>query len=230
MRTGPIRMEARKPAKARTDEAATWLLKTRSNDLTDADRASFAAWLKSSSRNVAAIIAIMAIENDLRSRILKRPRVSRPNIIEFDFRARQVADPKEDHDRTIARTMARLALSSTYLEKLRKKNRPAKLLLSGISVIISIATVLGSPTAQHAMILSVGFLVILVLKELVVGYRISHGLFGNTASEARELLRFLITNAETIDFDDHNGKPRPVFERGPRSCEPPVVPTGVIVE
>ncbi len=59
------------------------------------------------------------------------------------------------------------------------------------------------------------FFLLVVLKEVVVGYRVSRGFFGRTDSEARTLIRFLVEQSDHIDFDDFNGRRRPAFEPAP---------------
>ncbi|WP_235936691.1 hypothetical protein [Steroidobacter agaridevorans] len=123
-----------------------------------------------------------------------------------------------------------LSLSSTYLVHFQKANRPAKLALVGVSLLILIVSMLGFPGALPVAGLSISFLAAVALKEGVVSYRISHGLFGSTAAEARLLLRFLIQNSSAIDFDDRNGKPRRIFEPPVQSTGRQKVPAGAITE
>jgi hypothetical protein len=46
---------------------------------------------------------------------------------------------------------------------------------------------------------------LLVLKLLVLLFRVRKGYFGTNSAEAREMIKFLIAHSENIDFNDPNG-------------------------
>ncbi len=48
----------------------------------------------------------------------------------------------------------------------------------------------------------------LVIKEQLLEYRISKGLFGTNPTEARDLIDFIIKNSDNLDFTDSNGNLR----------------------
>ncbi|MGX9726058.1 MAG: hypothetical protein ACTFAK_01685 [Candidatus Electronema sp. VV] len=56
--------------------------------------------------------------------------------------------------------------------------------------------------------MSIVFLIILTVKELLTKYRIRKGLFGTNRAEARELIDFIIKNSDNLDFTDSNGNLR----------------------
>jgi hypothetical protein len=218
------------------EQAAQWLLRAESSRLTRADRRLFMAWLKRSPDNIAALLQISALEGQMsRQRVVH---LAAGRRLEEQNAFCGVAPPHLDENSISLASRSRgknallgVALSSTYLERFRRSNRSAKMALGGLSVLtICAAALLSFQAVLPAAAISIGFLAAIALKEAVLGYRISHGLFGNTASEARLLLRFLIQNSTTIDFDDGNGRPRPVFEQATRATGRQSIPAGVITE
>ena len=49
---------------------------------------------------------------------------------------------------------------------------------------------------------------LLIVKEVLIEYRIKKGIFGTNRTEARALIEFIIKNSEDIDFTDSNGNLR----------------------
>ena len=59
--------------------------------------------------------------------------------------------------------------------------------------------------------ISIAFLGLIALKELLIAYRIRKGLFGTNRTEARNLINFIVKNSSDIDFTDSDGKLRRVL-------------------
>lgn len=208
--------------KIKTRVAMHWYLKAYGNELTRKERKQFFAWLKKSPANVAELIGVLNLQDRVCARRLRD--MSQPPARLETF-ARRASPLRARND------LLGLALSSTYLLHLRKENLPAELALGGMALLtILAALVLGIPGALSVSGACLGFLATLALRNAVIGYRVSRGLFGSTAAEARLLLRFLIKNSTTIDFDDRNGKPRAVLEPPARPTEGQRIPVGAVTE
>ena len=65
---------------------------------------------------------------------------------------------------------------------------------------------------------------LLIVKEVLIEYRIKKGIFGTNRTEAKALIEFIIKNSDDIDFTDSNGSLRrallPAAE--PASTEQPL--------
>jgi hypothetical protein len=53
-------------------------------------------------------------------------------------------------------------------------------------------------------------LVAIIGQEALFSYRVRKGLFGRNASEAREVIEFILKNSDRIDFTD-GGRPKPII-------------------
>lgn len=220
-------------------EAALWTVRAR-DGLTNDQKREFVAWIKNSPENVSELLEMLRIEETLTRHSLKSPFWGRGDVthilkpsphppLEERLKERTGNIGQERHNHEISTLLGR-AVSSTYLEHYRKDNRPAKATLSGLSILLLVTSTTIYPAAIPAAALCIASLAALALKESLVSYRITHGLFGSTTSEIRALLRFLIRNAANIDFDDRNGKRRPVFEPPARRAECETNPAGAITE
>src|SRR5262245_5257516 len=122
------------------------------------------------------------------------------------------ADPEAKRDATRA-----LALSLAYLIDLKRRYRWIRaLLVVGILVLMLKAGLHDMLTPLEIgavrMVFVLGALLgLTLLMELVVEVRIWKGWFGTAEWEARELVRFLVSNAAEIDFFDEDGKRRRVL-------------------
>lgn len=52
------------------------------------------------------------------------------------------------------------------------------------------------------------FVVLVLIKDQLIEFRIKKGLFGTNRTEARELIDFIIKNSDNLDFTDSNGNLR----------------------
>jgi hypothetical protein len=203
----------------RAQEAAYWHLVIK--DEGELERRSarlFHAWLKRNPENIKEILKIADHDRTIDSHRLWTAISSAVEEIP-DYQ------PPSQRDATVGR-----ALSSSYLEQLRRDNRPAKWTLGVLSGLILGASISICPPALPAAAVSVGFLAAVALKEALVRYRVSRGLFGNTVREIRALLRFVLEHSTSIDFDDPTGRRRPAFEPEVRSVEQAAPPVGAIAE
>lgn len=126
-----------------------------------------------------------------------------------------------------------MALSLTYLGKLKKRHSNIKLaLLACAAALVVLSFRFPELDLLEFATVSIAALGLLVLKEAVVEYRIRNGLFGSTRSEARDLIDFLVKNSDDIDFTDSNGNLRKSLlpEESKRGkMKPHVTPGGVTV-
>ncbi len=93
-------------------------------------------------------------------------------------------------------------ISLMFFRDNRIENRKIKYLLLCFSVIFFMKH------NYEAFFLMLVFLISLVLKEQLLGYRVRKGLFGTNRTEARELIDFIIKNSDNLDFTDSNGNLR----------------------
>lgn len=102
-----------------------------------------------------------------------------------------------------------VAVSITYLDNIKTQHRKTRLTL-----LLSIITVFGlskSFNQNHLAVLALiplVFLIIVVAKEIILERRILSGEFGSNHCEAKDLLMFIISNSDEIDFTDSSGKLR----------------------
>jgi hypothetical protein len=134
-----------------------------------------------------------------------------------------------DQAKEKADTAKEVALSLTYLGHLRKRHFRVKVFLLASSAALAVLGI-KFPTFDLLALAStpVAFFALILLKELVIEYRIRHGFFGTSQSEAREMIRFLIENSTDIDFTDSGGKLRRTLlpEAVPHSDPLPHPPSG----
>lgn len=93
-------------------------------------------------------------------------------------------------------------ISLMFFRDSRMENRKIKYSLLCFSVILFLIH------HYKAFIPVLIFLISLILKEQLLGYRIRKGLFGTNRTEARELIDFIIKNSDNLDFTDSNGNLR----------------------
>lgn len=123
-------------------------------------------------------------------------------------------DTKEMSPSSKART-----LSECYLDDVKRRSRYPKILLlsfaalaAGTSLIMKDLRYLG-PAGM-----SVTFFLLMVLREAVLTVRVRRGFFGSVESEVRDLIRFIVENADNSDFTDEGGRRRPIWVREPQTA------------
>lgn len=101
------------------------------------------------------------------------------------------------------------AISLTYLAYLRKLNSFPKLALS-VTAGLSAVCHIWYPDLQILPIalVCIVFLVLIMVREAVIEFRVRMGYFGTQRSEAREIIKFMLVNADNMDFTDDGGGPR----------------------
>ncbi|MGX9726057.1 MAG: hypothetical protein ACTFAK_01680 [Candidatus Electronema sp. VV] len=101
--------------------------------------------------------------------------------------------------------------SEVYFSFFKRKNQTIILLYATIYTIIFVSDFIFPDYyfyLARASLMSIVFLIILTVKELLTKYRIRKGLFGTNRAEARELIDFIIKNSDNLDFTDSNGNLR----------------------
>jgi hypothetical protein len=122
------------------------------------------------------------------------------------------ADPEARRSKT-----REMALSLAYLGDLKRRSlRVRAILVLGILAFMVKAGVLDVHAPLETKAASMVFIFaaclgLTLLKEFVVEVRIWMGWFGTTEWEARELVRFFLSNAADVDLFDDDGKPRRVL-------------------
>jgi hypothetical protein len=220
-------------------DAAEWFTMAQSGGLTRPERKQLLAWLKRSPENVAELLRVADLEGQVsKTKLVQRMgslkesgviSITREDaIVEHEDRAH--VDHVTTRRTAAAAEMLGLAISSTYLTHFQRHTLQAIALLLHVSVFLVATTFLNIAASLPAAFVAIGLLLIVALKHVIVDYRVSRGLFGSTASEARALIRFVVKHSDIIDFDDTNGKARPVFERAAQSAEPSSIPRGAATE
>lgn len=123
-------------------------------------------------------------------------------ILKSDSRIYALKRMKEEELRDVA-------ISLVYLKHFKNKNKFIKFLLlrfSGTAGIISY--IYGDTDFIFLAIIAIVLFCLIESREIVIGHRIRNGWFGTTNAEARDMIIFLIENADNIDFTDSNGKIR----------------------
>jgi hypothetical protein len=112
-----------------------------------------------------------------------------------------------------ARYVKEAALSVTFLNQVREQTALARtLLLIAIAGVIILTYVFGFQfiffNASYVLLALYG---LLLIKDAVLHYRVTHGLFGTNAYEAHVMIDFLLENAGKTDFTDGDGKLKQAF-------------------
>jgi hypothetical protein len=84
------------------------------------------------------------------------------------------------------------------------------LLIAAVGILI-LTYAFGFETMSNTIFIPLGLCFLLLIKDAVLHYRVTHGLFGTNAYEARMMIDFLLENADKTDFTDGNGKLKPAF-------------------
>ncbi|MGB5684379.1 MAG: hypothetical protein WBM35_01105 [Candidatus Electrothrix sp.] len=100
----------------------------------------------------------------------------------------------------------KMVLSITYLRHIKRDSRKLKLTLFVITAIFfGINRGVPQVNLSFLPLILLAVISLLIVKELVLEYRIRKGLFGTNRTEARALIEFIIKNSDDIDFNDING-------------------------
>ncbi len=159
-----------------------------------------------------AIIAVMPVIFLLARRILVlKTDTAKPIVREMRSWLSHKNNAKSNH--------IQLAASVIYLSRLIKSMVWVYVTVAGAIFLHAVsAAIMGSTVSLHLIFLSLGLLVLLVLREGLIRYRIQKGYFGLNAHEARQLISFVIKNAEKVNFTDSSGKPMkallPIQQKG----------------
>lgn len=214
-------------------KAAYWQSRLDSGDLTHDEKRQYVQWLRESPDHIREILEIAQLAHLLEdARRMSAPALERSGDLESGQQGWEslVEEGSTDARTTVATTAASATISSSYLAHYQRQNRSTKLTLGGLTLLFVAIALLGLAATLPAAALAMAFLAAVMLKEQIVRYRINHGMFGNSASEACALIRFVVDHADSIDFTDGDGKRRPVFERPARSSAHVTSPTGAIAE
>jgi hypothetical protein len=180
-----------------SQEAAFWyFLLTDAQPLSMADRREFVRWMRRSPENVAELVRVLGLESKL----------SRRRFVVDELRS-QLGGGGTD---AVLRNSDELYLSRDFLRDLKKQHSRSKIALIAVGAVALVWGIV-SHDVQRLSIAGISFacLILLILREVVVDYRVSKGFFGTTESEARDLIQFIAGKAKGIDFTDSSGRPRP---------------------
>lgn len=102
-----------------------------------------------------------------------------------------------------------VAMSLTYLGHLRRSSASTKIALA---LAASCSAIAHLRYPDHSLLpialICTAVLALILLKEMIVEFRVRHGYFGTTRAEAKDLIAFMIKNAKDIDFHDDSGSLR----------------------
>ena len=192
------------PPDAAINEAVLWLL--RSRHLSIGERRELARWLRRSPGNVSALLLLTAV--------LRRPVIHRRPANWFERALTWLLPAPRVDVRSCSR---QYALSLSYLEHVRKRYFRPKIALLCVAVFgVACWWVLDDLRPLNVALVAFAGFLLLIAREVVVGYRIVHGYFGNTESEVREFVKFITEHRADIDFTDRGGKRRPALVAEPR--------------
>jgi hypothetical protein len=212
--------------KLASEEAVYWYVRATQGDLSLADSRKLMYWLRRSPENISEMLRISDVSRSL-------CKVLDIHAVHFG--------PARRHDRITSRFLRlrsearhrnsrKIALSLTYFSHLRRQHVYSKLTLLSVALCaVGLGLILENTQSLSLAGISLASLALLIIKEFVVGYRVSKGFFGSTESEARDLVQFIMENANEIDFTDGDGKRRPPLVTEPQQSvigEP--APRGVL--
>lgn len=171
---------------ADVSEAALWYLRSKAKYLQTEEIREFASWLRSSPENASTLLSIATRDHQ---------RLARQSVTN---RLRQAFLRALRTDRAQSRSDDR-SLSYRYFDHLKRKYLLPKLGLFAV-VACGGASWMFLDDARSAKIAAVALagLLLLKIKETVVGFRVVSGYFGSTQSEVRDLLKFI-----SARYDDH---------------------------
>jgi len=203
-------------------EAALWYLRSKAKDLPTEEMQEFASWLQRSPENASALLRIAEVEGC----VIPRRRAGRFKQIVARALGLELA-----HTQT---TSKHRALSLSYYKHMRQKSQYPKIGLLLVAL-CGVGTWMFLGDARPAKIAVVAFacFALLMIREAVVRFRVEHGYFGNTESEVRDFVKYIVARRGDIDFTDQGGKRRPslVPEPRPDSATPTTpAPSGVLSE
>ena len=110
---------------------------------------------------------------------------------------------------TQARPLNDIAISVTYLKRVKyRHSQLGMILLITAAAFYALVYMFDLGVIRNLVIAPLVLYILLLLKGAVLQFRITHGLFGTNAHEARTMINFLLENAAEIDFTDGSGKPK----------------------
>lgn len=111
-----------------------------------------------------------------------------------------------------ARYAKEAALSVTFLNQVREQTARARtFLFIAVAGLLILTYAFDFAPMSNAIYVPLGLYLLLLIKDAVLHYRVTHGLFGTNAYEARVMIDFLLENADKTDFTDGGGKLKQAF-------------------
>ncbi|MCI5158992.1 MAG: hypothetical protein D3906_11275 [Candidatus Electrothrix sp. AUS1_2] len=117
------------------------------------------------------------------------------------------------------------SLSIVYFQYLKRKNLKIKIVLFLCTgIFLGLNWKFPQTNLSIILFLLLALPCLLIVKELLIAYRIKKGRFGTNRTEAKALIEFIIKNSDDIDFTDSNGNLRRALfpEAKPASTEQPL--------
>lgn len=134
---------------------------------------------------------------DVPRSVLLKALAARAHILGGDGQAKQ------------GRQLNDIAVSVTYLNRVKHRNdQLGTLLLFTVAAFYALVYVLDLGAIEYLLMAPALLILLLLIKEVVLEFRITNGLFGTNPYEARTMINFLLENAVEIDFTDGSGKPK----------------------
>lgn len=199
-------------------EAAIWYLRSMAKQLSLSERNEFASWLRDSPENVSSFFLVRTVVRRVvpRRRSTSRLKKALTRVLRLD-RAGTVAYSRH-------RT-----LSLSYYKHVQQQSLYPKIGLLAVAVCGG-ASWMFLHDARSLKIAAVAFVCfgLLMLREAVIGFRVANGYFGNTESEVRDFVKFIMAHRSDIDFTDQGGKRRPSLIPEPNAVTPTAPSGGVM--
>jgi len=99
-----------------------------------------------------------------------------------------------------------LSIVAIFFKRKLESSKKLVLILSAVSLNYYIfAWIVSIPMDENILLVWIGICSLLLLKLYILSFRIKHGYYGNNRKETIEIINFIISQSENIDFTDGDG-------------------------
>lgn len=122
-------------------------------------------------------------------------------VAELEAAAGKQPMPGSEDERDRSRCLKATTAIGAVIEDRRSRQLAASLVLLGAILVYLFLTVYwGIQVGTLVIVILVGGIVLLNVGSISLNYRVANGLYGTNEYEAREIIRFVLENADDIDF------------------------------
>jgi len=203
-------------------EAALWYLRSKAKRLPTEELQEFASWLRRSPENASALLSLAtrAHGRNPRPRSTNRFKQALARVLRMDG-----ADKSASAEHR--------ALSLSYLNHVKQKHLLPKMGLLAVALFgVAAWMFLHDARLLKIAAASLACLLLLMIREAVIRFRVTNGYFASTESEVRDFVKFISSHRGDIDFTDRGGKRRQSLVPEPQQSKSVSAPaaTGVLPE